>query len=384
MLLEKKYNKVILLVLDGFGIGAMDDVVEQRPNDIGSNTALNVLKSADLFKLPNLRKLGLFDLLKIENNNFPYIVSSSDLAHFGADSYFGHQELMGTKPLLPSLYSFVDDIEIICDYLKGKKHHVEVIKDVLVVDDSFTIANNIETDFGLAFNMTADLNKISFVELKRIAYEIRKLCKVPRLIVFGSKETNISKIRNAIETSQDGRTGVNAPKSGVYTTSYECVHLGYGVDHTEQISQKLSDSGKSVCLIGKAADVITCDGAKYMPAVDTSQVFDYLQESVQNNDFIFANVQETDLAGHAQNVNKYVSLLYLIDERIGDIVELIDDTTLFIVTADHGDDPTIGHPQHTRETVPILIYDKQNTKQIVIDKQHTLSSVGKLIENSLS
>lgn len=48
---------------------------------------------------------------------------------------------------------------------------------------------------------------------------------------------------------------------------------------------------------------------------------------------------------------------------------------ILIVMADHGNDPLIGHSQHTREQVPILIY-KNNMVPGYIGELSTLSDVG--------
>lgn len=382
MPLEKSYKKVILLVIDGFGVGAMEDVVVNRPNDIGSNTALHVLSSMDIEQLPGFEKLGLLSLLNLKQSTLPYIIGKANLSHYGADSYYGHQEIMGSKPLMPSKLGFnyyIDEIEKLL-ILNG--HVVKRIGDktqLLLIDDAFTIGDNIETDPGLAFNITADLNKISFTKLKSIALDIRAIIAVPRLIVFGSKETNINKIIDAIEYSDDQHIGVNAPKSGVYTDSYECVHLGYGVDYKQQTSQLLIDNGYKVSLVGKAADVIVTDGAKYLPEVNTNQVFDKLIGEIPISDFIFANVQETDLAGHAQNLDKFQKLIKIIDQRLVEVMDYLEDDSLLIVMADHGDDPLIGHAMHTREQVPLLLFNKKNTQQINLGVKDSMNYIGDLI-----
>ncbi|MDZ5001383.1 phosphopentomutase, partial [Clostridium perfringens] len=56
-------RKVVVIVLDGFGIGEMDDVKETRPQDINSNTCLHILERRKDVTLPNLEKLGLINIL---------------------------------------------------------------------------------------------------------------------------------------------------------------------------------------------------------------------------------------------------------------------------------------------------------------------------------
>ena len=90
-------GRFIVLVLDSFGVGAMDDVSEVRPNDLGSNTSLHLIESEYEKKWPNLLSLGLMNALDLEKDGFKKsnkaIFGTSNLKHFGADSYFGHQEI---------------------------------------------------------------------------------------------------------------------------------------------------------------------------------------------------------------------------------------------------------------------------------------------------
>lgn len=376
------YNRIVLLVIDGFGVGAMADCAQVRPADIGSNTALHVLMSNEQIDYPNLRKLGLYDLLGLEKNNIPYIVGKSNLKHFGADSYFGHQEIIGSEPAAPQISTFdksIDDIKRALDQNQINYREHGNSRKLLIVEECFTIADNIETDPGQAFNITADLNILNFTEVVKIARIVRAVINVPRLIVFGSKDTSLNKILNAIEETTE-TIGVNAPKSGVYTDTYECIHIGFGVDYTKQCAQRLSLDHVPVTLIGKAADVITCDRAKYIPMVDTTKVVDaVIEELASDGKFIFANVQETDLAGHMQDEHKFGRKLQIVDSKLSEIFEVMRSDDLLIVMADHGDDPTIGHPMHTREKVPILIYSPVNTKQQTIPELSTMADIGATI-----
>jgi len=61
-------NKFIVIVLDGFGIGEMEDVKETRPQDINSNTCIHILEKRGDLKLPNLEKLGLINIIDKEIN----------------------------------------------------------------------------------------------------------------------------------------------------------------------------------------------------------------------------------------------------------------------------------------------------------------------------
>lgn len=87
------------------------------------------------------------------------------------------------------------------------------------------------------------------------------------------------------------------------------------------------------------------------------------------------NVQETDLAGHAEDVDWYASLLNEVDDWLADFIPIMDEDDVLIVMADHGNDPTIGHSNHTREYVPILIVGKK-VKKANIGLRNSMSDVG--------
>ena len=88
-----------------------------------------------------------------------------NLEHFGADSYVGHQEIMGTKPKKPLLEAFSFFRDQVIDKLQKSGHKVtfpEKDKPYILVDDLVVVADNIETDYGQIYNVTAPLDYISY------------------------------------------------------------------------------------------------------------------------------------------------------------------------------------------------------------------------------
>ena len=96
-------------------------------------------------------------------------------------------------------------------------------------------------------------------------------------------------------------------------------------------------------------------------------MFDCLLKEVKSieNGFIALNIQETDLAGHAEDVERYADRLEVSDKRIAELLPLLNAGDILIVMADHGNDPTIGHSNHTRERVPLMIYSPGITGKYV-------------------
>jgi phosphopentomutase len=379
-------KRVILVIIDSLGVGAMDDVAEVRSQDMGANTFKHILDQAERLEIPNLERLGINQILmhpRLSGDKQLGAVGVLNLAHAGADSYMGHQEIMGTKPKKPLLKPFSYFRDEVITELTRAGHRVsfpEPDKPYILVDDRVVVADNIETDYGQIYNVSAPLDEIDFEEVLAIARIVRAVVKVNRVIALGGRGVSREQLLGSIETRADGLTGVNSPKSGVYKKGYVSRHLGYGVDPQSQISSILARRLYTVTLVGKMQDVIECEGAVKIPAVETTQVMEEIYCSLDRfmTGLVAGTVQETDLAGHAQNVDTYAEKLMIVDEYLGKIMEAMLPGDLLLVSADHGNDPTIGFSQHTREKTFVLAYG-QGIRSTEIGERETLSDLAATI-----
>ena len=383
--MKMEQGRFIVIVLDSYGVGYMDDVLEVRPRDFGANTCKHIIDKVPYLKLENLEKLGLMNALG-ENYgemkmNPEAVFGKSKLMHHGGDTFLGHQEIMGTRPVKPLIAPFSHYIDKVYDELIKEGYKVEKIGDniqYLWVNDCVAVADNLETDLGQVYNVTTTFQKISFEEELKIGEIVRKVVEVERVIVFGGTEATIESIKDAKEEKKGKYVGINAPKSKVYEKGYMVRHLGYGINPETQVPTILGKNNIPVVLVGKVADIVFNDkGKSFLNLVDTSRIFDITLEEMDKLEkgFIAVNIQETDLAGHAENPERYAQILKLSDGYIGKIMEKMNKNDILVVTADHGNDPTIGHSQHTRENVPILIYRK-GLKSVNIGHRETMSDIG--------
>lgn len=383
-------KKFVVLILDGFGVGWMDDVLKVRPQDYGANTLLHILESKKDLKLVNLERLGLMNVINKETNVMKKsqiaTFGSANLKHFGADTFWGHQEILGSKPLMPVMEPISNRIDNIKEELENKGYHVEEIfredRKLLMVNNALTIADNIETDLGQAYNVTAALDFISFEEVVKVGRIARSLVDVSRVIVFGGHDVTKQDILDAIEIKGDKYIGVNAPKSGVYRDRYHCIHLGYKVDYKEQLPYNLNKIGVKTTLIGKVADIVENQYGESIPVVDTKEAMMITLNEIKKSKggFICTNIQETDLSGHEENVDKYTKKLKIVDDYLTYLIKELDENDILLIMADHGNDPTIGHSKHTRERVPILVYNK-NFRGSEIGVRETLSDVAATVSD---
>ena len=378
-------KRFIIIVLDGFGIGAMDDAAIVRPGDEKANTLQSILKDCPDLKLPTLEKLGLMNAYGKESMNMKFAKNvnygKSELAHFGADTFMGHQEIMGTLPKKPEVTPFQQKAQAVYDHLKENGHKVQFKQQqglkYVVCDDYVTIADNLEADLGMCYNVTAPLDYISFEEELEIGRLAREVVTVGRVIVFGGTGNTMEDLYNAQEIKEGKYIGIASAKSKSYLHGYQCRHLGYGVDKNVQVPTILTRNGIPCTLIGKVADIVANDNGTSISCVDTDECMQLTIDAIKSMDrgFICTNIQETDLAGHSQDSQVYRKVLERADKGIERILPLLTEDDILIIQADHGNDPDIGSSRHTRECVPLLIY-KKGISNVRVGTRKTMSDNG--------
>lgn len=378
-------KRFVVIVLDGFGIGAMEDAAIVRPGDEKANTFGSILKDFPDIKLPNLERLGLMNAFGRESSQMKFWSQASfgqaELMHFGADTFMGHQEIMGTLPKKPKVHPFQEIVQQVADSLIAKGHKVKMIERqglrYVVCDDYVTVADNLEADPGMCYNVTAPLDYISFEKECEIAKIVREVAAVGRVIVFGGTGNTMADLYAAEEIRQDRFIGIASARSKSYERDYHCMHLGYGVDKNVQVPTLLAQIKIPVTLIGKVADIVANDGGTSISCVPTEECMEFTRKELQGLEegFICTNIQETDLAGHAQSSANYKEILEKADIGIGKLLPLLTEDDILLVMADHGNDPDIGYSRHTRERVPVLIYGKK-IRPGSIGRRKSLSDIG--------
>ncbi|UOE55270.1 phosphopentomutase [Cytobacillus oceanisediminis] len=374
--------KAILLVIDSFGIGEMEDCGEFSPSDCRANTYKHIRESVGFLKIPTLYRLGLGAL--VDGKAAPAnAYGCSALAHHGADTYLGHQEIAGSCPKRSNKRLMKDIHPDLAKALTEAGYQVEYPwedRPVLLVNGACVIGDNLESSLGNIINLTADFNKMPFQELKEVGKIVRQNVDTSRVIAFGGPYTTIEHILSVVHEKNPGQWGVDAPKAKVYGKGYEVYHMGYGVNIDGQFPMIAARRGLKVHRIGKTADVLHGEGPAD-PIVDTEKVLKVLEKSYleEEEDAAFlVNVQETDLAGHAEDAEWYARLLNTTDQWLAEFLPKMEEEDLIIIMADHGNDPTIGHSNHTREYVPILAAGKR-VKPVNIGKRNSMADVGATI-----
>ncbi|WP_045516001.1 phosphopentomutase [Neobacillus niacini] len=371
--------KAILLVLDSFGIGAMDDCEEFNAADCRANTYKHIRERVEFLNIPTLYGLGLGTL--VDGQDAPLnAYGSSALAHHGADTYLGHQEIAGSCPKRSNKRLMKDIHSMLAAALREAGYHVEYPwsdRPVLLVNGACVIGDNLESAVGNIINLTADFKRMTFSELKEVGKVVRRHVDTSRVIAFGGPYTSIEHILSTIHEKNPGQWGVDAPKANVYGKGYEVYHMGYGVNIDGQFPMIAARNGLKVYRIGKTADVLHGEGPSY-PIVDTDEVLRVLEETYlkESGEAAFlVNVQETDLAGHSEDAQWYAKLLNTTDQWLANFLPKMEEEDILIIMADHGNDPTIGHSNHTREYVPLMIVGHK-VKAANIGRRNSMADVG--------
>lgn len=357
--------KALLLVIDGLGVGAMDDAEEQGfPPD--ANTLRHVAEEVGGLSLPALAKLGLGNVLAVPGIPARRTPESScgqaRLGYQGADSYLGHQEILGTIPESPTRALLGEVSDGLVRTLEAKGYRVSrpiSHAALLLVNDAVVVGDNLEAAPGQAINVTVPTAAISFADALQIGHVVRAALRHSRVIVCGGPSVRVAELLSCVELRSDGRAGINTPKLGIYDGDYAVRHLGYGGDPARQLVHHYRDANEPVALFGKMADLIQGEVTTRSPIVDTVALLAAAEDWLRDNrDGLLAlTVQETDLAGHEQDATRFAEVLSLIDSRLPSLLEALDLGDILAITADHGNDPLLGGGQHSRERVPMIWHE---------------------------
>ncbi|MGW0733441.1 phosphopentomutase [Streptomyces sp. NPDC002851] len=386
-------GRTVIVVLDGFGVGAMPDAGALRPGDLAADTCGHLLdRCRALFgrplRLPALGALGLGlvhphqDLPR--RTALPVAAGRAALGYPGADTFAGHQTLMGADFSKVTVARLGEHLDEVTAALRAAGHRAEPLDDrpLLVVDGAVLVHDNLEADPGINWNASGRLEDVPFDRIVSIARTVRGVAPVARVIAVGGHAER--SLPTYVREGDVGTVGLDTPASGFYLgDGLQVQHLGAELDHTRQLPSLAARAGVPVTLVGKAADILECPEAVRRPAVPTAEVMAHTLAAVgepgpsRQPCLVVANVQETDLAGHQQDVRRFGEVLERADEGLAELLSVLDRPgDRLIVTGDHGNDPTIGHAYHTREYVPVLIHRPEAPGLELLPDAASLADVG--------
>ena len=365
-------KRAIVLVLDSFGIGASRDAY--KFDNVGADTLGHIASWCDTHRtsgdntgplsLPNLTRLGLMHAAKESSGSFPLgtdesISVTGAYAHAeeissGKDTSSGHWEMAGVPVLFDWGYfsdkqnSFPESLlkefieqaglpgvlgnchasgtEIIAKY---GEEHIRTGKPIVYTsaDSVFQIACHEET-FGVE----------RLMEICQVAFRLLGQYKIARVIArpfVGDNKSSFTRTGNRRDFS------ISPP--------------------SPTLLDKLCDANGKVLAVGKISDIFAGNGiSKKYKATGLSELFDVTLQTMRDagdQSLVFTNFVDFDSEfGHRRDVPGYANALEYFDRRLPEVLALLKDGDVLILTADHGCDPTWPGSDHTRENVPVLVY----------------------------
>jgi phosphopentomutase len=157
--------------------------------------------------------------------------------------------------------------------------------------------------------------------------------------------------------------------------------------HRETLLDKFCNIGGKVIAVGKVSDIYAHRGiTKKVTASGNKNLFNAMLKEIQlaeDNSIVFTNLIDFDMKfGHRRDVPGYAKALEDFDSWIPELINILKEDDLAIITADHGCDPTWHGHDHTREYVPILAFGPK-IKKIPLGIRDTFSDVGQTIAKHL-
>jgi len=369
-------KRVFLIVLDSFGIGEMKDAAEY--GDVDVNTLRSVSKSM-FFKMPNMEKLGLFEIDGVEladvtkkqgiGAGHTAVVARLEEASKGKDTTIGHWEIAGVysgKPLPTYPEGFPEEV---------LKPFMEQTGRGVLCNKPYS-GTKVIADYGEEHLRTGDLIVYTSADsvFQIAAHEelippeqLYEYCRIARKILVG--EHGVGRV---IARPFVGSDGNYTRTSNRHDFSIEAP----GVTMLDQ----LKAAGKDVLAVGKIKDIFVDRGIT--ESVYTSGNEDGIKRTLEymDKDFeglCFVNLVDFDmLYGHRRDVDGYAKALAYFDEKLPEIMGKMRPGDILMITADHGCDPAyMATTDHTREYVPFLMYgDKIVPKNL--ETRKTFADIG--------
>jgi phosphopentomutase len=368
------FDRIILIVLDGVGIGAMPDAPEW--GDAGSDTFGHICESRQL-NLPNLQSLGLGNIrplagvpaIAVPRGGFGKCALKSN----GKDTTTGHWEMAGiilerAFPTYPNGFPqpLIDDF-IKRTQVPGVLGNIpasgtEIIKQLG--------AEHVQTKKPIVYTSADSVFQIAAHEEVIPLDRLYEICEIARDMLRGENE-----VGRVI-----ARPFLGQPGSFFRTENRH----DYAVPPPrENLLPLLSDNGLEVVSIGKIASIYDSTGVtRELTAKNNQQSMDQTIAALRDNTrgLIFSNFVDFDmLYGHRRDPEGYARALEEFDARWPEIESAMRDGDLVMLTADHGNDPTYRGTDHTREYAPLIVYGKKAKAGVNLGTRASLSDIGSTI-----
>ena len=365
-------KRVFLIVLDSVGIGAEPDAGDY--GDIGSNTLKACFDSGKL-SVPNMSKLGLFN---IDENN--YTTAEADPngsfgrlqeSSKGKDTTIGHWEISGIispSPLPTYPDGFPDEVISEFENRTGRKVLCnKPYSGTAVIADYGE--EHLKTGALIVYTSADSVFQIAAHEDIVPVDELYRFCEIAREILTGKHGV--------------GRV-IARPFTGEHPFTRTSNRHDFSLKPPKRtMLTELKDNGFDVISVGKIIDIFAGEGITDFMRTTSNKDGTGKTKALLSRDFnglCFINLVDFDMVyGHRNDVPGYTNALNEFDSRLGEILPLLNENDLLMITADHGCDPSTPSTDHSREYIPLLIYGSKAKKGVNLGTRPQFSDIGKTI-----
>ena len=150
----------------------------------------------------------------------------------------------------------------------------------------------------------------------------------------------------------------------------------------------IKGDGMDVLGVGKIEDIFNHRGLTQSNHAAgneacTDAIIEYMKKEHWRG-LLFANLVDTDmLYGHRNDVPGFARALEAFDRRLPEILKLLGDDGMLIITADHGCDPAYPTTDHTRERVPLLVWGLGLEEGVDLGERATFADVSATVLEAL-
>ncbi len=362
-------KRVILIVLDSVGCGALPDAAKYGDED--ANTLSHVIAAADHApRLDNLLAMGLSRIDGVGGlpGNPAPTAKWGKMAEMspGKDTTTGHWEMAGivlTAPFptfpdgLPA--SFIEKFEETI----GRGTLCNRAMSGTVVIEQYG-AEHMHTGRPIVYTSADSVFQIAAHEAVIPPDELYTICRTARELLTGDVA-----VGRVIARPFEGTPGsfARTPRRRDFSV----------VPPSDNMLTKLKAAGLEVRAVGKIGDIFAGVGMTLEDHVagNPACIDATLRHMKECTDgLIFTNLVDFDmLYGHRNDAAGYLAALEYFDGRLPEIISAMQEGDLLVITADHGCDPTNASTDHSREHVPLLVYG-DGTGEIPTPKSFTLVS----------
>lgn len=374
-----RYKRIFLIVLDSLGIGAMPDAAEY--GDAGTNTFVHIWERMQGLNIPNLRKLGMGNLCRVteDEETLGYRMRLKE-ASTGKDTMTGHWEMMGiltTKPFRTFTDTgFPDELIKELEEKCGRKiignkaaSGTEILEELA--------EREIQNGELIVYTSADSVLQICGNEETMGVETLYHYCEIARELTM-KEEWRVGRVIARPYTGQKKGEFRRTPNRRDYALAPE----------KKTVLDFLKERGISVVGIGKIEDIFAGQGITESEHSKSS--VHGMEQTIQKakelkEGLVFTNLVDFDaLWGHRRDPIGYGKEIEAFDVKLGELLSVLGEDDLVMLTADHGNDPTHTGTDHTRETVPLLMYAKSMSGQAELEDADTFGVIGATIAKNFA